>query len=266
VERAVMDDAAQGYLEFARGLADAAGVIVRRYYRAPIAVESKADASPVTIADREAEQALRERIRAAYPDHGIDGEEFPGERLDAELVWHLDPVDGTKSFVVGRPMFGTLIALARRGRPILGVIDQCILGERWCGVVGRVSTWNDAPIQVRPCAGLEHAMLSVTSPQMFSAAERAAVAQLERAVRFPVYGGDCYGYGLLAMGLIDLIVEADLDVHDFMALVPVIEGAGGVVTDWQGAPLTPGSDGRLVAAGDRRVHESALKLLALTPH
>jgi histidinol phosphatase-like enzyme (inositol monophosphatase family) len=263
-----MTDAARvlEFQSFAARLADAAGAVVRKYYRAPLAVESKADASPVTVADREAEQALREIIRATYPDHGIDGEEFPGERLDAELVWHLDPIDGTKSFVVGRPMFGTLIALTRGGRPILGVIDQCILGERWLGGAGQSSTWNGQPIRVRPCAGLRDAILSVTSPQMFGATERAAVARLEGAVRFPVYGGDCYGYGLLAMGLVDLIVEADLDVHDFIALVPVIEGAGGVVTDWQGAPLTTASDGRIVAAGDPRVHESALKLLALTTH
>jgi histidinol phosphatase-like enzyme (inositol monophosphatase family) len=252
------------YLEFALRLADAAGAVIRRYYRASLAVESKADASPVTIADREAEQVLREMIRAAYPDHGIEGEEFPGERLDAEFVWRLDPIDGTKSFVVGRPLFGTLIGLTRAGRPVLGVIDQCILEERWVGVAGEGSTWNGEPIRVRACPALEDAILSLTSPQMFTAAERAAIARLESAVRFAIYGGDCYAYGLLAMGRVDLIVEADLDVHDFMALVPVIEGAGGLVTDWQGAALSPASDGRIVAAGDPRVHERALKLLALT--
>ena len=252
------------YVDFATRLADAAGAVIRKYYRASLTVESKADASPVTIADREAEQGLRQMIRATYPDHGIDGEEFPGERLDAEFVWRLDPIDGTKSFVIGRPLFGTLIALTQAGRPILGVIDQCILGERWLGVAGERSTWNGQPIRVRQCSTLDQAVLSVTSPQMFSAAERAAVGRVESAVRFPVYGGDCYAYGLLSMGCIDLIVEADLDVHDFMALVPVIEGAGGHVTDWRGAVLTPASDGRIVAAGDPRVHESALKLLALT--
>jgi inositol-phosphate phosphatase / L-galactose 1-phosphate phosphatase / histidinol-phosphatase len=249
---------------FATRLADAAGAVVRKYYRAPLAVETKADASPVTAADREAEQVLRALIRATYPDHGIEGEEFPGERLDAEFVWRLDPIDGTKSFVVGRPLFGTLIALTRAGQPILGVIDQCILGERWLGAAGQGSTWNGQPIRVRSCAALKDAVLSLTSPQMFSAPERAAIARLEGAVRFPVYGGDCYAYGLLAMGFIDLIVEADLDVHDFMALVPVLEGAGGIVTDWQGAPLTVASDGRIVAAGDSRVHEGALKLLSST--
>jgi inositol-phosphate phosphatase/L-galactose 1-phosphate phosphatase/histidinol-phosphatase len=252
------------YLDFALRLAEAARAVTRKYYRAALAVESKADASPVTIADREAEQVLREMIRAAYPHHGVEGEEFPGERLDAEFVWRLDPIDGTKSYVIGRPLFGTLIALTRAGRPVLGVIDQCILDERWVGVAGRGSTWNGRPIRVRACPGLEQAIMSLTSPQMFSAAERAAVARLESAVRFAVYGGDCYAYGLLAMGGVDLIVEADLDVHDFMALVPVIEGAGGLVTDWRGAALSLGSDGRIVAAGDPRVHESALKLLAST--
>jgi inositol-phosphate phosphatase/L-galactose 1-phosphate phosphatase/histidinol-phosphatase len=260
----VVTDEIGELLGFAARLADAAGKVIRRYYREPIAVESKADASPVTIADREAEQALRAMIRTTYPDHGIEGEEFPAERLEAELVWHLDPIDGTKSFVVGRPLFGTLIGLTRADRPILGVIDQCILGERWLGAAGQGSTWNGRPIRCRSCSALENAVLSVTSPQMFSPPERMAVSRLERAVKFPVYGGDCYGYGLLAMGFVDLIVEADLDVHDFMALVPVIEGAGGVVSDWQGAPLTPASDGRVIASGDRRVHESALELLALT--
>ena len=253
-------------VSFAARLADAAAAVIAPYYRAAVSVEAKADASPVTIADREAERAMRELIRATYPEHGIAGEEFGAERADAELVWHLDPIDGTKSFIAGRPLFGTLVGLSRAGAPVLGVIDQCISGERWLGRAGESSSWNGQPIRVRSCAGLRDAVLSVTSPRMFGAAEGAAVARIEDAVRFPVYGGDCYGYGLLAMGFIDLIVEADLDAYDFMALVPVIEGAGGIVTDWQGGPLTGASDGRIVAAGDRRVHESALKLLALTAH
>ena len=251
---------------FAHQLADVAAAVVGRYYRTAVSVEAKADASPVTIADREAERAMRELIRASYPEHGIEGEELGAERADAELVWHLDPIDGTKSFITGRPLFGTLIGLSRAGVPLLGVIDQCVSGERWLGRVGESSSWNGQPIRVRACGTLRDAVLSVTSPRMFGAAERSAVARVEDAVRFPVYGGDCYAYGLLAMGFIDLIVEADLDAYDFMALVPVIEGAGGIVTDWQGAPLSRASDGRIIAAGDRRVHESALKLLALTPH
>jgi histidinol phosphatase-like enzyme (inositol monophosphatase family) len=200
-----------------------------------VAVESKGDASPVTIADREAEQAMRDLIRARYPDHGIEGEEFGGERQDAELVWHLDPIDGTKSFITGRPLFGTLVGLSRAGRPLLGVIDQCILGERWLGLAGDGASWNGQPIHVRPCPRLGEAVLYATSPLMFAAgAERAAFERVQRAVRYPLFGGDCYAYGLLALGFADLIVEADLDPHDFMALVPVVEGAGGIMTDWQG--------------------------------
>jgi inositol-phosphate phosphatase / L-galactose 1-phosphate phosphatase / histidinol-phosphatase len=250
------------HLAFAHELADRAGEVLRRHYRTPIPVDYKADESPVTTADREAERVMRDLIRSRFPEHGIEGEEFASEHGDAELVWNLDPIDGTKAFLVGRPTFGTLISLLRRGRPILGIIDQCISHERWVGVLGEPSTLNGAAIRVRPCPDLGHAVLSTTSPQMFkTTAERAALARVEQAIRFGVYGGDCYAYGLLAMGFADLVVEADLDLHDFAALVPVIEGAGGVITDWQGLPLGPDSDGRVVAAGDRRVHAQALELL-----
>jgi histidinol phosphatase-like enzyme (inositol monophosphatase family) len=251
------------FLDFAGRLADAAGTVVRRFYRSPLVVESKADASPVTIADREAEQAMRALIGAEFPDHGIDGEEFPPERSDAEWVWHLDPIDGTKSFVTGRPLFGTLIGLAHHGRPVLGVIDQCISSERWVAAAGEPCRWNGEVVRTRACAELAQAVLYVTSPEMFSpGAEQAAYARVREKIRFPVFGGDCYVYGLLAMGLADLIVEADMDVHDFLPLVSVVEAAGGVITDWRGAPLTASSDGRLVAAGDARIHAAALERLA----
>jgi len=250
------------HLAFAHELADRAGEVLRRHYRAPIAVDYKADESPVTIADREAERVMRDLIRSRFPEHGIEGEEFASEHGEAELVWNLDPIDGTKAFLVGRPTFGTLISLLHQGRPILGIIDQCISHERWVGALGEPSTCNGAAIRVRPCPDLGHAVLSTTSPQMFKTVdEQAALTRVEQAVSFAVYGGDCYAYGLLAMGFADLVVEADLDLHDFAALVPVIEGAGGIITDWQGRPLGPGSDGRVVAAGDRRVHAQALELL-----
>jgi inositol-phosphate phosphatase/L-galactose 1-phosphate phosphatase/histidinol-phosphatase len=262
----VAEPALAEFAPFAHRLADAAGAILARYYRAPVSVESKPDASPVTIADREAELAMRELIRARYPDHGIEGEEFGAEAAGAELVWHLDPIDGTKSFITGRPLFGTLVGLSRGGRPVLGLIDQCILHERWVGYLGQGSSWNGEAIQVRSCRALGEAVLYATSPLMFRAGtERAAFERVQGAVRYPLFGGDCYVYGLLAMGFVDLVVEAGLDRHDFMALVPVIEGAGGVMTDWQGRPLTAASAGRIVAAGDRRAHRAALELLASTP-
>jgi inositol-phosphate phosphatase/L-galactose 1-phosphate phosphatase/histidinol-phosphatase len=251
------------YLAFAHELADRAGEVVRRYYRMPIAVDYKADESPVTIADREIEGVMRDLIRSRFPDHGIEGEEFASEHGEAELVWNLDPIDGTKAFLVGRPTFGTLISLLRAGRPVLGIIDQCILHERWVGILGEPSTCNGSAIRVRSCPDLAHAVLSTTAPEMFKTAEeQTAFARIAQAVRFPVYGGDCYAYGLLAMGFADLVVESDLDLHDFAALVPVIEGAGGIITDWAGQVLGRGSDGRVVAAGDRRVHAQALALLA----
>lgn len=250
------------HLAFAHELADRAGEVLRRHYRTPISVDYKVDESPVTIADREAERVMRDLIRSRFPEHGIEGEEFASEHGEAEMVWNLDPIDGTKAFLVGRPTFGTLISLLRRGKPVLGIIDQCVSHERWVGTLGEPSTCNGAAIRVRACPELRQAVLSTTSPQMFKTAdEHAAFARVEQAVRFAVYGGDCYAYGLLAMGFTDLVVEADLDLHDFAALVPVIEGAGGVITDWQGQPLGHGSDGRVVAAGDRRVHAQALELL-----
>ena len=175
----------------------------------------------------------------------------------------LDPIDGTKSFITGRPLFGTLIALAHRGRPVMGMIDQSILRERWVGVAGGVSAWNGRPISVRACPRIEDAVLFATSPAMFRAgAENDAFDRVQRKVRLPMYGGDCYAYGLLAMGFADLVVEASLQPYDFMALVPVIEGAGGRLTDWQGRSLDLGSNGQVVAAGDARVHAAACGLLS----
>jgi inositol-phosphate phosphatase/L-galactose 1-phosphate phosphatase/histidinol-phosphatase len=253
------------YREFealAHRLADRAGEIQRRYFRTPVSVETKPDASPVTVADREAEAAIRELITAAYPAHGVLGEEYGPDRADAEFVWVLDPIDGTKSFITGRPLFGTLIALAHRGRPVLGMIDQSILRERWVGTTGSSSAWNGRPIRVRDCPRLEDAVLFVTTPTMFrTGPEIEAFDRVQRRVRLPMYGGDCYAYGLLAMGFADLIVEASLQPYDFMALVPVIEGAGGRLTDWQGGNLALGSAGQVLAAGDARVHEAARRLL-----
>jgi inositol-phosphate phosphatase/L-galactose 1-phosphate phosphatase/histidinol-phosphatase len=249
-------------LALADELADAAGAVIRPYFRQTIAVDDKADASPVTIADREAEQAMRALIEARFPKDGIFGEEFGSIREDAEFVWVLDPIDGTKSFISGIPLFGTLVALLQRGRPVLGIIDQPISRERWRGVAGRNSTHNGNPIQARPCSDLAAASLFATAPDMFRGADAAAFARLKAKVKLTRHGGDCYAYGLVASGFIDCVVEASLKPYDYCAMVPIIEGAGGIFTDWQGKPLGLASDGRVLAAGDRRVHEAALALLA----
>ncbi len=251
------------YRDLAAHLADLAGEVLRRYFRAPVAVERKSDRSPVTIADREAETAMREAITAAFPEHGVIGEEHGAERGDATFVWVLDPIDGTKAYITGKPTFGTLIALLENGTPILGVIDQPILRERWCGARGTPTTLNGAAARARACGGLGEAALHTTSPDLFDGAEIAAFARVRERSRMTLYGADCYAYALLASGFVDVVVEAGLKPYDYCALVPVIEGAGGVITDWRGAALTLQSDGRVIAAGDRRVHDEALALLAM---
>lgn len=247
--------------ELAHRLADASGDVVRRYFRQPITVDDKADDSPVTIADREAEAAIRAILADTRPDDGIIGEEHGNQRTDAEFVWVIDPIDGTKSFITGRPIFGTLIALTHGGRPILGVIDQPVAGERWIGAAGCGAQFSGGAVRTRACGRLSDALLGTTSPDLFG-------DRLDRfrrvgdAAKHVVYGGDCYTYGQLASGFVDIVIEAGLKPYDYCALVPVIEEAGGVVTDWNGAPVRVTSDGTIIATGDRRVHEEALALLA----
>ena len=250
------------YLALAADLADAAGEAIRPYFRVPLRVDDKADRSPVTAADRGAEAAMRRLIAARFPDHGIIGEEFGREREDAEFVWVLDPIDGTKSFISGVPLFGTLIALAQNGRPILGIIDQPISRERWVGAAGRETTFDGRPIRCRPCPGVAAATIFATSPDMFKGADAPAFARAAKAAKLVRYGADCYAYGLLALGCIDIVIEADLKPYDYSALIPIVEGAGGTATDWTGAPLGLHSDGRVIFAGDRRSHQEALALLA----
>jgi inositol-phosphate phosphatase / L-galactose 1-phosphate phosphatase / histidinol-phosphatase len=249
------------FLSLALRLADAAGAVIRPHFRKPLAVVDKADLTPVTAADRAAEAVMRELIEADFPKHGILGEEFGQVRQDAEFVWTLDPIDGTKSFISGVPLFGTLIALTHGGRSILGVIDQPILRERWVGVAGRPTTLNNAAIRCRACPTLAAATLFATTPDMFKGEDIASFARVSDAVKLTRFGADCYAYGLVATGFIDLVLEASLKPYDFCAMVPIVEGAGGVATDWRGKSLHLASDGRILVAGDRRAHDAALALL-----
>ena len=248
-------------IELAERLADAAGGVVRRYFRQPLSIEDKPDRTPVTIADREAEAAMRTLIAAHFPQDGILGEEGGATRGDAERVWVLDPIDGTKSFIAGIPLFGTLIALVEKGVPALGVIDQPILKERWLGATARPTRFNGAPIRTRSCPALGAASLFATSPDMFGA-DRGAFERLKAVVKTARFGADCYAYAMLASGFVDLVVEADLKSYDYCALAPVVAGAGGSMTDWHGRPLTLASDGRVIAAGDARVATAARAILA----
>lgn len=249
------------YVDLANRLADAAAGVALKYFRAHGETFSKDDASPVTVADREAESAMRAIIESECPHHGIYGEEHGRHGLDSEFVWVLDPIDGTKSFVTGKPLFGTLIALALHGEPVIGVINCPALGDRWVGVRGRESTLNGEAIRTRPCTDLASAWLGSTGPQYFGSSEYLAFEKVNRSVRDTVWGGDCHSYGLLAAGTLDLVIETGLKVYDHMALVPVIEGAGGKVTDWRGNPMNMESAGDILAAGDPALHGAALQRL-----
>lgn len=249
-------------IALAARLADAAGAAIRPLFRARYAVETKADASPVTEADRAAEAAIRAILETERPTDGIIGEEFGITREGAERRWVLDPIDGTRSFMTGRPIFGTLIALIEGETPVLGIIDQPITRERWVGATGRPTLFNGETVRTRDCVLLANAHLGTTSPYLFDGATRPAFENVAAAAGNVVFGGDCYSYGLLALGQLDLVIESGLKLHDFAALVPVVEGAGGRMCDWRGHPLGASSDGRVIAAGDVGLVEQILPLLS----
>ena len=246
-------------------LATASGEVILPFFRTSLSIDNKSmvhEFDPVTEADRAAEAVMRRLIKANFPQHGIVGEEFGSEHEDAEYVWVLDPIDGTKSFIAGFPIWGTLIALMHRGTPVFGMMHQPFIGERFSGDSGSAFYSGSAGkrrLAVRRCASLQDATMFTTSPLLMNAADRASFGRVEQAVRLTRYGGDCYSYCMLAAGHLDLVIETELKPYDIAALVPIITGAGGIVTTWECSPATGG--GRIVAAGDKRVHEAALKLL-----
>ena len=284
--RAAMGDASdvprvvvpEAYVRFAEALADAAGETTTKYFRARgVEVEDKKDSSPVTIADQEAEAVMRGMVTREYPTHAIFGEEHGielGAGGSSEWTWVFDPIDGTKSFITGKPLWGTLIALLHDGEPVLGILDQPVLKERWIGVSGRVSTMNGEPISVKPCESVGDAYMYSTTPLMFEGMNLARYETLARKVKIPMYGCDCYAYGLLAMGFADLVVEADLKPYDYMALVPIVKGAGGYMTDWRGNALRFTADraalesgdfqGEVIACGDAKVLRACVATLSKT--
>ena len=239
-------------ISLALRLADAAGEAIRPHFRAGLVSERKGDASPVTVADRAAEEAMRRILTAEVPRDGVAGEEFGYDEGSTGRQWVLDPIDGTTAFLAGRPLFGTLIALLVEGFPVLGVIDQPVLGERWLGVAGEPTTLNGQPVATRACPDLSHAALATTGPHYFTQDQGDVFMTLAQATdhRRMIMGGDCYNYAMLASGHLDVVCEAGLKLHDFAALVPVVEGAGGLMCDWNGEPLHAGSDGHVLALGD----------------
>ena len=250
-------------IALAHRLADAARDAIRPHWREPVAAERKADATPVTIADHNAEEAMRRILTAEVPQDGINGEEFGVTEGRSGRQWVLDPVDGTCAFLAGRPTFGTLIALVIDGFPVLGMIDQPILGERWLGVAGHPTTLNGKPVETRPCRELADATLATTGPQYFTQAEGEQFMALAQKCdhKRMIMGGDCYNYALLATGFVDVVCESGLKLHDFAALVPVVEGAGGTMCDWNGEPLHAGSDGHVIALGDPARLDDVLEAL-----
>lgn len=247
------------YSGFAAGLADAARPLALSYFRTPLDIISKLDESPVTIADRTIEKHLRALIEARFPEHGIHGEEF-GIKDGNAFTWVLDPIDGTKSFITGFPLFGTLISLTYEEKPFCGLIDIPATSERWLGLPG-TTVFADAPARTSTCESLAEARFYTTSPDMFEGREAETFDRLSRKTRLRRFGGDCYIYGLIASGHCDIALETGLQPYDYMALVPVVTGADGCITDWQGNALSIHSDGRVLASATPKLHDEALALL-----
>lgn len=255
-------------LAFAHELADAAGAAILPHFRRRLKVDNKASDGgydPVTSADRAAERAIRKLVRARFPDHGFEGEEYGAEALEQPFRWVVDPIDGTRAFVLGLPIWGTLIGLTHDGEPVLGMMDQPFTRERFWAA-GRSAVMRDpdgrqSRLRTREAPRLAEALMTTTHPDLFApGAERDGFEQIKAKVRACRYGGDCYTYCLLAAGHVDLIVEAGLKPYDITALIPIIERAGGIITTWDGGPASRG--GRIVAAGSRRLHAEAMRVLA----
>lgn len=259
---AMTDDTLFSFLD---RLADSASAAIMPHFRAAGAVDNKAASGfdPVTAGDRAAEAALRALINATYPEHGIMGEEFGNEHLEAEKVWVLDPIDGTRAFISGLPVWGTLIGLLDGGKPALGMMAQPFTGERYAGngsLARYTGPGGPRTLKTRACGDLASAVLSTTTPALFKGAEREAYLRAEEQVKLVRYGYDCYAYCMVAAGFMDAVIETGLHPYDIVALIPVIEGAGGRVTNWEGGPASSG--GRVVASGDPRLHDIILKTLA----
>ena len=244
----------------ARSILTSAQSIPLSYFRTGFSVDAKADESPVTIADRQTEAFIRAEITARFPDHGILGEEFGRDRMEAEFVWVIDPIDGTKSFVTGHPMWGMLLGLLHHGRPVLGAVNMPVLGELALGGPGIGATLNGAPIRVGSKAP-DDAFLALNELPRMLADDRVICERLLAAGRYTRATADCYSYIQLAAGWIDGVVDYGLEPYDYLPVLPLVEAAGAVMTDWQGRPLDLNSDGRVVA-GSPSVHAHLLEIIA----
>ena len=250
------------FAEFGVRAVDVSGALIREHNCKPLHVEVKGDGSPVTSVDQAVEDQIRKMIAAEHPSHGILGEERPAYAPDSEFVWVIDPIDGTLPFLAGIPVFGTLLALLHNGIPVLGIIDMPMTGERWIGADGLQTTRNGKPVRSRPCADLSTALMSTSNPDYYDHTNAPALERLKKATRFAVYGGSCMFYAQIASGRVDICIDVQFDVYDYLALIPVVLGAGGVFTDWQGSAAGLNSGSQYIAAGDPRAHEQALNILS----
>ncbi len=243
-----------------RDALDIAAAICTSYFRSPVAVDVKADASPVTLADREAEQAIRDLLSQRFPQHGIYGEE-QGRSDGSEGTWVIDPIDGTKSFLLGNPLFGCLVGFVEAERVRAGGMAMPALSETWIGGDGMPTELNGKPMRTRDCDQLKQAALLTSSPDFFTDDEYQRFDAVSEQVLYRRFGGDCYTYAMLAGGWCDLVIESSLYPYDFLPLVPIVEQAGGVISDWRGDALGLESGGQVIAAATPALHQQALAIL-----
>jgi inositol-phosphate phosphatase / L-galactose 1-phosphate phosphatase / histidinol-phosphatase len=248
-------------MQAALEISAAAEPISLRYFRSGVTVEDKADESPVTAADRETERTIRAEIERRFPDHAILGEEFGKSDADSQFTWIIDPIDGTRSFICGVPLFGMLLGVLQGGRPVAGVIRMPALGEVFAGSRGSGATMNGAPIRCRSTTKVDEGRIFINEANRLFANDPKRLARLLAFGHTRRFFNDCYPFGLIAMGQIDVVVDFDLQPYDYLPVVPVVEAAGGVITDWSGAPLGLGSDGTVLAAATPELHKAAMDLL-----
>lgn len=253
-------------ISFAHRLADIAHLITKKYYRLSNGEMAKLDESPVTLADQEIELTWRVEIQKYFPSHGIIGEEYPSHQETADDLWVLDPIDGTSSFITGKPVFGNLIGFVSNKKPVFGMINQPITQERWFTNHNQETIFNNKAIKTRKCYNLEDAVLCTTSPYFFYDSDIKILETISKLTKYQkiggvIYGGDCYNYACLAMGFVDLIIEPGLKVYDFTAIIPIIENAGGIVSDWHGNPLKLQSNAKLLASANNILHKKALQII-----
>ena len=247
--------------DFSKHLADESEKIIKKYFRTPLDIDSKEDKSPVTIADKEVELKIREIIKNNFPKHGILGEEFDQTNIESELLWVIDPIDGTRSFIAGHKDFGTLIALIYKRKPIIGIINCPMHKERWVGIINKKTTMNDKVVKTSNKTLINESYFCTTGLYLEDDHFKQSCDKIIHKTKYYRLGGDCYMYGMVASGLIDIVLEDTLKTHDYMALIPVIEGAGGVVTDKYGNPVTINSDGSIVASANKSLHNQIIDII-----